>query len=144
MQTRNAILTLIDAVDDSIQKFESLTPSGIRGLHSILLRRRRAFVMLRATLRRTPPSRPALRSPALWSHDASAAPTPSMLMKAERRLIDLYTTTLAQIGQNTPEASLLRDQRAECEQAYLMLSDAAHSGLNGSVQSTGPGNERRR
>jgi hypothetical protein len=124
-----ALHDLVAAVDSSLGQLESCMaldrPDIVR---PILLRRRRAQVMLRNLL--CEPPRSGLRTTV--GHAAAIQPRGTLfsLWRAERNLIEHYDRALHDCPEHTATRGLLAAQRAEAEQAFLTISAA--------IQARGP------
>lgn len=124
MQTRQTLIDLIRALDRNQRQLEAHLGRADPDLdvRPMLLRRRRAAATLRASLRYhglVPPAPPSggRQQDRHSLHD---------LWHAERRMLSLYDAALAHAAPGTPEHGLLREQRAESEQALLSLTSAVH------------------
>lgn len=121
MPVKRAIALLLMALEDSLDMMElaqAQTPSG--DLNRILIRRRRAAVVLRNRLSRK--ERPLHRSRA-----GGMSPTAAALIEMELVLLNRFDEALRLPGLDPDLASVLRGLRSEAEQARISLHALARN-----------------
>jgi hypothetical protein len=117
MPIKRAIAALLGELDQSLDMIERIylaEPSPV--LHGVLVRRRRAAVVLRARLSRK--ERQSVR------RVAPGLSTFSELAAREVELLDLFDVALAVSGDDLAMTATLRSLRAEVEQARYALQAA--------------------
>lgn len=114
MPLKRAIAALLGKLDQSLDVIEQIylvEPSPV--LHGVLVRRRRAAVVLRARLSRK--ERQGARRP------STGISTFDELLAQEGELLALFDAALAVSGDDPAMISVLRGLRAEVEQARYSL-----------------------
>lgn len=113
---------LLRALEESIHALEAHIAANDRTeLKAVLARRRRAYTALRTALRSDGATRHLV--PQARSERQSSAPSLDELRRQERGLLALYRELLESLRDADRERGrLLRAQRAETEQANLVLS----------------------
>lgn len=118
MPHRQLLYSLLHDLDSSLHRLEASDISALAEvLRPIVLRRRRAASALRMALRMQNSPPPLLRT---VSHNTQPV-TLTAICDDERRLLLRYDATLGEGHFDDKVADLLREQRAETEQAYLTL-----------------------
>ncbi len=122
MPLKRAIAALLGKLDQSLDVIERIylaDPSPV--LHGVLVRRRRAAVLLRARLSRK--ERQGARRPAV------GISTFRDLVAQEVELLALFDAALAVSGNDPAMMTMLRSLRAEVEQArYALLAESTRPG----------------
>lgn len=123
MPHRLLLYSLLHDLDTSLHRLEMTQISSLADvLRPILLRRRRAASALRTALRMQDANPPPPRNLTPSGQPA----TLSAICDDERRLLLRYDATLVEGHFDDRVAELLREQRAETEQAYLTLWARSH------------------